>query len=115
MFFRTAGVMSYTVEVTPFLVVWSCGKVCPSRTGGSFFIFDGLVRELCRYVPPVRSMVLVFSRFRGRMYRERLAGSSRLTCVKPSQPRRIPITSQLISLPRYTTVLITLFNPGTSP
>ena len=30
----------------------------------------------------------------------RLAGSSRLTCVRPSQPRRMPMTSQSFSVPR---------------
>ena len=48
MFLRTALVTSKTVEVTPFLVDSLLGKSCPSSTGGSFFIFDGLVRELCR-------------------------------------------------------------------
>ena len=43
------------------------------ENGGSFFIFDGLVRELCRNVPPVRSTVRVFSRFRGQNV-TRLAG-----------------------------------------
>ena len=65
MFLRTALVTSKTVEVTPFLVDSLAGKPWPSSTGGSFFIFEGLVRELCRYVPPVRSMVRVFSRFSG--------------------------------------------------
>ena len=95
----TWQVMSYTVEVTPFLVNSALGNFWFATTGGTFFILAGLVRELCRNVPPVRSMVRVLSRFRGRMYRLRLAGSSRLTCVRPSQPRRMPITSQSISLP----------------
>ena len=54
-------------DVTPFLVVSDVGNDLPSSPGGSFFIFAGFVRELCRYVPPVRSMVRVFSRFRGRI------------------------------------------------
>ena len=36
-------------------------------------------------------------------------------CVKPSQPRRMPITSRPISFERYTTLLMTGFSPGTSP
>src|SRR5579862_9758187 len=114
-FFSTAGVTSYTVLVTPPLVDSFFVNVCPSNTGGSFFIFVGLVREVCRYVPPVRSIVRVFSRFSGWIYRARLAGSFRSTCVNPSQPRRMPITSYPISDPRYTTDLITEFKPGTSP
>ena len=43
------------------------------RLGGSFFILAGLVRELCRKVPPVRSMVRVISRFSGK-YVTRAAG-----------------------------------------
>ena len=100
MFFLTALVTSNVLVVTPFLVDSAVGNSWPSRTGGSFFILEGLVRELCSQVPPVRSMVRVFSRFSGRMYRVRLAGSCKLTCVRPSQPRRMPITSQPISLPR---------------
>ena len=100
MFFSTAGVTSKTVLVTPFLVDSLASNFCPFRTGGSFFIFVGLVRELCRKVPPVRSMVRVLSRFRGRMYRVLLAGSFRSTWVNPSQPRRIPMTSHPISAPR---------------
>ena len=41
-------VTSKTVEVTPFLVISFVGNSCPSSTGGSFFILEGLVRELCR-------------------------------------------------------------------
>src|ERR1017187_788522 len=115
MFASTPLGMSYTTEVTPFLVDSFGGNEWPSSTGGSFFIFDGLVLELCRSVPPVRSMVRVFSRLNGSRYRVRLAGSRRSTCVSPSQPRRIPITSQPISLPRYTTDLMTELRPGTSP
>ena len=48
MFFSTAGVTSYTVLVSPFLVDCLLAKVCPASTGGSFFILVGLVRELCR-------------------------------------------------------------------
>ena len=73
---------------------------CPCRTGGNFFILMGLVRELCRMVPPVRSMVRVFSRCRGRMYRALLAELFRSTCVNFSQPRRIPVTSHPSSAPR---------------
>src|SRR5258705_2720319 len=115
MFFSTAGVTSKTVLVTPFLVDSLVSNVCPSRTGGNCFILVGFVRELCKIVPPVRSMVRVFSRFRGRMYRALLAGSFRSRCVNPSQPLRIPITSHPISAPRSTTDLITEFSPGTSP
>ena len=68
MFLSTAGVTSNTVLVTPFLVDSLASNFCPSRAGGTLFILAGLVRELCRKVPPVRSMVRVLSRFRGRMY-----------------------------------------------
>ena len=67
MFFSTAGVTSNTVLVTPFLVASLLANCCPARTGGSLAILVGLVRELCRYVPPVRSMVRVFSRLSGRI------------------------------------------------
>src|SRR5277367_765464 len=60
-------------------------------------------------------MVRVFSRFSGQMYFSRLSGSSRTRCVNPSHPRRMPITSQLFSVARYTTLLITELSPGTSP
>src|SRR6266850_4975808 len=92
MFFSTAGVTSKTVLMTPFLVDSLVSNFCPSRTGGNFFILVGFVRELCKSVPPVRSIVRVFSRFRGRMYCALLAGSFRSRCVNPSQPLRIPIT-----------------------
>src|SRR3974390_2105319 len=115
MFFRTAGVTSYTVLVMPFLVDSLLANFCPASTGGNLAILVGLVRELCRYVPPVRSMVRVFSRLSGWMYRPRLAGSFRSTCVSPSHPRRMPMTSHPISAPRYTTDLITELSPGTSP
>ena len=46
------------------------------------------------------------------MYFPRLAGSSRLRCVSPSHPRRMPITSQSFSVPRYTTLLITELRSG---
>src|SRR3989441_10354411 len=36
-------------------------------------------------------------------------------CVRPSQPLRMPITLQPISVARYTTDLMTEFRPGTSP
>src|SRR3954454_12621054 len=49
------------------------------------------------------------------MYLALLAGSSRFTWVRPSQPRRIPMTCMSCSLARYTTFLMTAFRPGTSP
>ena len=79
-------------------VLSTLGKSPLAQTGGSFFIFWGLVREVCRKVPPVRSTVRVFSRLRDRIYRSRLAGSFRSTWVKPSHPRRIPTTSRPASL-----------------
>src|SRR2546422_11517293 len=36
-------------------------------------------------------------------------------CVRRSQPLRMPITLQPISVARYTTDLMTEFRPGTSP
>ena len=67
MFFSTAGVTSNAVQVTSFSADSFASNFCACRTEGRFFILVGLVRELCKRVPPVRSMVRVFSRFRGRM------------------------------------------------
>ena len=100
MFFNTCGLRSYTVVVMPSLVDCEDSNVWPCRKSGITFILAGLVRLLCRNVPPVRSTVRVFSRFSGITYLARLAGSSRFKCVKPSQPRRMPITSQSFSDPR---------------
>jgi len=55
----TAAVTSYTALVTPLLLVSFWGKVCCATAGGRRFILEGLVREVWRYVPLVRSMVRV--------------------------------------------------------
>src|SRR5260370_21910240 len=60
-------------------------------------------------------MVLVFKRVSGSTYRSLLFSSSTFKCVRPCQPRRRPNTSQLFSVARYVTSLITELRPGTSP
>src|SRR5258706_15109306 len=60
-------------------------------------------------------MVLVFRRVSGSTYCSFLFSSSRFKCVRPFHPRRRPITSQLFSVARYVTSLITELRPGTSP
>src|SRR5258708_12327921 len=60
-------------------------------------------------------MVLVFKRVSGSTYRSLLFGSSKFKCVSPCHPRRRPNTSQLFSVARYVTSLITELRPGTSP
>src|SRR6267154_2930655 len=60
-------------------------------------------------------MVLVFRRVSGSTYCSLLFSSSRFKCVRPFHPRRRPITSQLFSVARYVTSLITELRPGTSP
>src|SRR5258708_28200590 len=60
-------------------------------------------------------MVSVFKRVSGSTYRSRLFGSSKFKCVSPCHPRRRPNTSQLFSVARYVTSLITELRPGTSP
>ena len=56
-----------TSAVSSFATTGTCsdtGKSLPARWSGSFCILAGLVRLECSTVPPRRSMVRVFSRFR---------------------------------------------------
>ena len=61
---------------------------------------DGLMRLMCSTVPPERSIVRVLARSRGQMCLALLAGSSRLQCVSPSHPLRMPMTSHWFSVAR---------------
>ena len=76
------------------------GTLSTLMNSGSRLIRDGLTRLVCSTVPPERSMVRVFARSRGQMYLALLAGSSRLQCVSPSHPLRMPTTSQWFSVAR---------------
>ena len=75
----------------------------------------GLMREVCRMVPPVRSMVRTESRVRGMVHSPSALGSSGLICTTLNQPRRRPTTSMSCCSARLTTALIATFRPGTSP
>jgi len=75
----------------------------------------GLRREVCKKVPPLRSMVRTSWRVKGRVLSSRLWGSSGLRLNSPPQPRRIPVTSQPASTARCTAALIAAFRPATSP
>ena len=93
-----------------FLGVSVTGNVLPSRTGGSFFIFPGLVRELWIFTA-VRSMASVqrqnVARTAGRIFEIDMRQAF------PAAPDTDHLTIELAA--RYTTVLMTEFNPGTSP
>ena len=110
-FLSTWSVRSKVMPPLPSVAV----TVWPCRCEGRWRTLEGPTRVECSTVPPVRSMVRVFSRFSGMTYLAVLAGSSRLTWVRPSKPRRMPTVSAPFSHARCTTLLMTEFNPGTSP
>src|SRR6266540_3416030 len=108
---KTSGVRSY--------MPWPAARrprSVASRNAGrrASAIFRGLVREVCRIVPPVRSIARVLTRSSGRTYSGSGSRPGRM-CVSPCHPRRMPSTSYPSSVDRYTTLLMTGFRPGTSP
>ncbi len=75
----------------------------------------GCVRDVCKKVPPVRSIVRMTWSVSSTTYWSWELGSSGSNISGPLQPRRKPITRQPWSMARLTTCLIHGFRPGTSP
>ena len=75
----------------------------------------GFVRDVCRNVPPVRSIVRTVAGVSVWNHRAADAGSSRSCCRSPAQPRRRPTTSCPSCATRLTTALMHGLSPGTSP
>ena len=75
----------------------------------------GLIRELCRIVPPLRSIVRVLARVSGTSQEELSASWYGLTWRRAAQPRRSPSTSYPSSSIRQTNCWMAALSPGTSP
>src|SRR5699024_1056745 len=75
----------------------------------------GLVRELCRKVPPLRSTARTAVGLSGTRLAATDSGSSGFVVNRPPHPRRMPTTSCPSSWTRLTTALMQGFSPGTSP
>ncbi len=75
----------------------------------------GFVLEVCKNVPPVRSMVLTSLKFSFVIYFSWVEGSSKSYQSKPPHPRRMPNISYSSSSAFVTTSFIAGFKPGTSP
>src|SRR3972149_3147681 len=78
-------------------------------------MFNGLVRDVCSHVPPVRSIVRTIARFSSIAFAAIVSGCSRLMLTNPPQPCRRPTAWSPSSSARFTRALMHGFKPGTSP
>ena len=86
---------------------WSGTRALGSR--------DGLVRDVCRNVPPVRPARLTASSVSSTTCAPLSASGSGIRSTSPAQPRRMPSTRYPSRRARTVTARIAGLSPGTSP
>src|ERR1022692_2098121 len=105
-FLSTSGVRSF------FSALYAS---CRCAGTADFFTLLGLVRELCRKVPPVRPLLLTVSSDSTWKLSLLSYSLSRTMSTSPAHPRRRPITWYLSRSALMVTARIAGFKPGTSP